>query len=229
MKYGQRKNLDYLLDDPDIKKLRKPTKEDFCFYLGIDENGFHDRAIKLSNIKIDLSQYHVAAVEQISHLYRLYEIGPSSKGVFRGDDMITCESITRDQELNNFRGLLIYNKDSYERAVREHNSYWTWMKNRNEDRWKNFNIVDFKNTMHCMRLLYSSESILLGNGPLVRFDSMKRDYLMKIRNAEISYEQIKFETEIYMDYLEELYKKSTIPDTVDHKAVENLYSELTGL
>jgi hypothetical protein len=91
-------------------------------------------------------------------------------------------------------------------------------------------MVDFdaKNMMHCVRLLISGEHILTHNCPLVRFEGVQRDYLMGIRAGKFKYEELMAEVERRMAGLEELYKSSTIPHSVNVNKIEKLYRELAG-
>jgi len=227
----------------------QPKKEDFCWIVryfegkdsGIKINGqtvydddiFPCRPVPLKDTGINLNEFHVASLEHTSNVYRLYHYGKEAKGVFRGNDMLVCESIPIDDEHSKFQGLLIYNQDHYEKALREHKSYWDWMKNRNENRWidqekGNLN-YDQKNMMHCMRLLMSGEHVLVQGFPIVRFEGSDRDYLMRIRSGELEYEEIMAEVEERMARLEKLYKTSeVIPNSVNIKKIDKLYRELTS-
>ena len=73
----------------------------------------------------------------------------------------------------------------------------------------------------------SGENILRYGFPLVRFEGEQRDYLMKIRAGEFKYEELMAEVEKRMAGLEELYKTSTIPHSVDTKKIESLYREIS--
>ena len=221
----------------------RPKKEDFCFVIMSsrlrippicrEDNIFPARPQPLVETKINLSEYHVAALEHTNNIYRLYWYKDKAKGVFRGDDMLVCESIPIDDEHSKYQGLLIYNQSHYEKALKDWHSYWDWMKNRNENRWvdqeKGKLNYDQKNMMHCMRLLMSGEHILTQGFPIVRFEGSERDYLMAIRSGELKYEDLKVEVEKRMARLESLYKTSkVIPNSVNIKKIEKLYRELTS-
>jgi len=230
----------------------RPKKENFCWIIRtVDPNvepcnncdgslwsswslqsEFPCRPIPLGQTGIDLSKWHVAAVEHISNTYRMYYYGENAKGVFRGDDMLVCESIPKEDENSKFQGsLLVYNKHEYEKALKDHKSYWDWMKNRNENRWvdqeKGKLHYDQKNLMHCMRLLMSGENILNAGFPIVRFEGSNRDYLMSIRNGEMKYEDIMAEVEKRMANLQKLYNNpDKIPHSVNMKKITGLYRDL---
>jgi hypothetical protein len=146
--------------------------------------------------------------------------------------MIVCESIPAEDEIPKFVGFLIYNQNEYEKEIKEWHSYWDWMRNRNELRWvdqeKGKLNYDQKNMCHCFRLLMSGENILTHGYPIVRFEGEQRDYLMKIRSGEFQYENLMVEVEKRMAKLEELYKTSTIPHSVNVPKIEKLYRELIG-
>jgi len=193
------------------------------------ENGYGE----VFNSDMDLSQFHISSVEHSHNVYRLYIYGEESKGVFRGDDMLVCESIPKDHEIKRFVGFLIYNVDEYNKAVKDWHSYWDWMNNRNSSRWidqeKGKLNYDQKNLMHCMRLLMSGESILKKGFPIVRFEGLEREYLMSIRNGELDYDDIMNEVDKRMSKLEDLYKTSDeIPHSVNVKKINELYMELRG-
>lgn len=230
----------------------RPKKEDFCWVIesemlkGYRDEVFPMRPVPLKEMDwvyhgsgimgeakpMDLSKFHTAAVEHTQEVYRLYEYGDDAKGVFRGDDMLVCESIPKEDEVDRFAGVLIYSQDSYEKACRDWKSYHDWRKNRNEARWvdqeKGKLNYDQKNLMHCFRLLMSGENILTQGFPIVRFEGAQREFLMAIRSGDFEYEFLMGEVEQRMARLEELYKTSSIPNKVDQKKIDKLYRELTS-
>lgn len=230
-----------------------PKKEDFCRIIpsfAMDTEFLREESLK-QNVPLcpcrplslpncvakdggffDLRLFHVSALEHVSDTYRLYMYGEEAKGVFRGDDMLVCESIPIDDELDKFAGLLIYNKHEYDKALKDWHSYWDWMKNRNEHRWidqeKGKLNYDQKNMTHCMRLLMSGENILSCGHPIVRFEGEQLEYLRNIRAGNFEYEEIMAEVDSRMETLEKLYETSKIPHSVNVKKIDELYRELTG-
>jgi len=228
-----------MINNPCSKE--KPKKEDFCWVIPryqqhalIVENQMYlcpFRPQPLQTVsQVDLTKCHVAQLEHVPNTFRLYQYGDQAKGVFRGDDMLVCESIPLVDELKCI-GLLIYNQNEFEKALNEHRKYWEWMSTRNESRWvdQEQGKIDFdqKNMCHCMRLLLSGENVLLHGEPIVRFEGAMRDYLMDIRTGKISYDTIMLEVEKKMKLLEELYITSTIQHSVDRKKIDKLYRELS--
>jgi hypothetical protein len=175
----------------------------------------------------------VSALEHVPNTFRMYYYGDKSKGVFRGNDMLVCESIPLDDEQSKFCGLLIYNKHEYEKALIEHRKYLDWIEHRNEARWvdqeKGLLQYDQKNMMHCVRLLISGENILKNGEPIVRFEGEQLQLLKDIRKGLYKYEDIMAMVDSKMKTLEELYKTSSIPHSVDIDKIDALYKEIIGV
>ena len=235
------------VNNPQSKE--RPKKEDFCWIipdrkvintdlcLTLKKEALEitsqtpARPIPISLFNISLDNFKCAKLEQCRDTYRLYMYDYKTDGVFRGDDMLVPESIPLDDEISKFYGLLVYNKDMFDKAMRDWQSYWTWMENRNESRWidqeKGKLNYDQKNMCHCVRLLMSGENLLTNGCPLVRFEGEQKDYLMKIRSGEMEYEDIILEVENRMKKLEELYNTSTIQHSVNINKIEELYRKLS--
>jgi len=197
-----------LVNHPELAIM--PKKEDFCWLLPAfvfdskcleelakDQGSplFPCRPLPLNECKeFDLKLFHCSALEHVPNTYRLYKYDEKAKGVFRGNDMLVCESIPLDDELAKFTGLLIYNKEAYEKAIKEHKRYNDWVENRNDARWvdqeKGLLDYDAKNLMHCMRLLLSGKNILINGEPIVRFEGAQLKYLKDIRAGKFEYEDI---------------------------------------
>ena len=180
--------------------------------------------------EFDLSKFHVSKVEHCDNMYRLYHYGDGARGVFRGDDSadIVCESIPIDHEYARFAGILIYHKDAYERELKLWHQYWGWRENRNEARWAQQETdevdvrFDRKNMMHCMRLLYSGESVLKNGYPIVRFEGELLQRLKDIRAGKIAYEEILAEAESRMDALSKARETCGLPTTPNFVIVNEL-------
>ena len=210
-----------------------PVAEDFCKFIPIDSsNTMPGRPISLKSANISLGQYHVAAVENSSELFRLYYYGPKAKGVFR-NGMLVCESIPFEDEKTLFKGLLLFNKDAFEHAKSLHKQYWTWRNNRNESRWldQEKNIIDYdaKNMMHTFRLLYSGLNVMRNGEPLVRFSGEKLSELMAIRQGQFKYEALIEKAENLISELDLLKETSTLPEFANWKEIENLLLEITNM
>ncbi len=225
-----------------------PCREDFCYLINVlstgeqvdahtrgelDETlaGMPCRPIPYQEavthfMAEPLNRCRVAAMEHIPNLYRLYSEG---EGVFRGGQLV-CDSIPIDQEWGHFNGLLLYNEQAYDAAMRDHKNYWEWVKNRNDARWvsQERGEIDYdaKNLMHCMRLMMSGESILLGNGPIVRFEGEQLQFLKDIRAGRFGYDDLMAKVEARMAAMEVLKEKSVLRHSVDMGMIEKLYEAI---
>ena len=241
---GKAKGQNKMVNHPEMAV--RPKKEDFCWVIPmdlIDTDSMYSyylpfsdapcRPIPIQEHKLNLAEYHVSALERVPDTYRLYFYGKDSKGVFRGDDMLVCESIPLDDEKKLFKGLLIYNKHEFEKAMAEHRKYNDWINNRNDARWidqeKGKLNYDQKNMMHCARLMMAGKSILTKGEPIVRFEGEQLQYLRDIRAGKFEYEYIMARVEADMKELEDLYNKSTLPWGADIKQVDKLYKELLDM
>jgi len=216
------------------KSEEKPKKENFCWIIfdSLTAANLPMRPVPLKDTSINLSQYHVAALEHVSNTYRLYWYGFKAGGVFR-DGNLVCESIPLSDENDRYRGLLIYNKHEYEKEKLEWENYWKWMKERNPNRWKNQEdgLVDYdtKNMMHCLRLLLSGEHILKTGEPIIRFEGQVLQLLKDVRDGLYSYDVVMTMVDNKMKSIEEEYNKSKLPWGPDMKKLDSIFKELVGV
>lgn len=224
-----------LVYNPEPKE--RPTKLDYCWVIPSppeDPTRMPGRPIPLKESGFDLSHYHAAKLEHVPGAYRLYHYGPSARGVFRGEPadglMLVTESIPIDDEPRRLRGFLIFNEDEYAQAVKRWENYWTWIRNRNDARWLSQEAgqvdYDLKNMMHCLRLMFSCESILRHGQPRVKFDGHDREFLMDVRRGKFPYEHLMEIVEEKMKTLDDLYTTSTIRHEVNRAAIDALFVSL---
>ena len=216
------------------KPVEPPSKEEFCWFIPreqVDPERQPYRPIQLAQSGIDLSQCHVSAVEHMNGLYRLYHYGPAAKGVFH-ENMIVCQSIPQDEEKTRCIGLLIYNEQAYEKAMKDHQNYWTWRRNRNEARWvsQERGEIDYdaKNLMHTFRLIISAERIFSEGKPLVRFEGDDLQFLQSVRAGAFDYKHLMHMAGERIAHLAELRDKSPLPDDPDMNAIASLLNEITA-
>lgn len=117
-----------------------------------------------------------------------------------------------------------YNKDGYTAHCKDYKSYQDWLENRNEQRWVDVQShgqkIDGKNMMHCRRLLEMAREIGEGLGINVRRSN--REYLISIRKGEIDLESLIAQAELDIVEIDEIFKNSNLPDSVDPELVHDL-------
>ena len=213
--------------------LEPPVAEDFCRFIPFDGSvAVPGRPVDLKSAGVDLSKFHVAAVENSVGLYRLYYYGDTAKGVFR-NGMPVCESIPLEDEKSHFTGLLFFNRDAFEHAKAQHKQYWIWRQSRNESRWldqeRGMLDYDAKNMMHTFRLLYSGLNILRHGEPLVRFSGEMLEELKAIRQGRFRYAELIAKAQKLSDELASLREHCVLPETADNKKVGDLLAEITEM
>lgn len=125
---------------------------------------------------------------------------------------------------------MIYNEQEYEKAILDWKNYWTWMKERNQNRWisqeKGEVDYDVKNMQHCVRLLLSGENILKTGFPIIKFEGENLKFLRDIRNGHYTYEYLMKYVDKKMIELEKAKNESKLPHGANDKAIDDLYREL---
>ena len=125
-------------------------------------------------------------------------------------------------------GILIFNKQAYESAKRQHKEYWEWRRNRNEARWvqqeRGQLDYDAKNMMHLTRLLFSGESIVKNGRPIVRFTGEKLETLLSIRRGEWEFDRIIAHAETIQARI--IDGKDRLPVECDKEKVSDLIAEV---
>lgn len=120
--------------------------------------------------------------------------------------------------------VITYNKDGYTQHCNDYKSYETWLSQRNEQRWVDVEShgqkIDGKNMMHCRRLLEMAREIGEGKGIIVRRPN--REDLISIRKGEIDLQSLIDRGENDIVEIDELYKNSNLPESVDQTLVHNL-------
>jgi predicted nucleotidyltransferase len=119
---------------------------------------------------------------------------------------------------------IFYNKDGYSQHCREYKEYEEWLEKRNTQRWVDVEShgqkIDGKNMMHCKRLTQMSKEIAKGLGINVRRPDAES--LIDIRKGKIDLETLIGDVESEIVEIDELFKKSTLPDKVDKIFVNEL-------
>ena len=118
-----------------------------------------------------------------------------------------------------------YNVNGFTDHCMNYKRYWEWVEKRNPSRYENNrgHNYDSKNLMHVVRLLTMAKEIATGQGMILdRRVKGDRDFLLGIKNHEMSYEEVmKFATDLEKDMLE-TFKNSTLPESPDRLELDNI-------
>ena len=210
----------------------RPSLEDFAWFISVNENSeMPARPVKFRKSGLVHVNLRSSSVEHCPGLYRLYK-GMSDKPLFK-DNSILCSSISKNDESSDFKGLMYVNTDAYKRALTDHKNYWSWIKNRNDNRWelqeKGTLDYDAKNMQHTIRLIMSAENIVNEGGPLVRLEGEKLNLLREIREGKYSYNELIEMAETISARLESKAQTCNLPEEVDLSKASALFLELTEL
>lgn len=119
--------------------------------------------------------------------------------------------------------VMYYNKDGYSQHCKDYNSYQEWLTNRNTARYTETQLkqkIDGKNLLHCRRLLDMALEIP-ETGTLV-VQRPNTEYLLSIRRGEVNLDEIISQAEKDIEALDEVYKESSLPDSVDPKLIQHI-------
>ncbi|TFF38913.1 DNA polymerase beta superfamily protein [Mucilaginibacter psychrotolerans] len=121
-----------------------------------------------------------------------------------------------------------FNKDGYSVYCREYREYKEWEEKRNDARYKSTvshgQNYDAKNMMHTFRLLHMADEIALHRE--VNVHRPDRNFLLKIRNGEYSFEQLMQMVEEKTEEIKVNYSKSSLPEKPDAAKAENILVEI---
>jgi len=119
-----------------------------------------------------------------------------------------------------------YNKDGYTQHCKAYKEYHDWVKKRNPHRYKAAvdNDFDTKNMMHCYRIAEMGCEIAKGMGIIVRRPN--REFLLKIRNGEMDYDEILSLSEGLLRESDEAFANSDLPNVPDVKEATRVEIEI---
>jgi hypothetical protein len=214
------------------KKISNPVEKerksilDFCFIFqgqgSIPVNKY------LAQNNLDAHRCGLVAVAHMENAYALFYDDSESKelglsGLLRDEKSMALPLSSVPKELKPI-GHLYYNKNGFSKYCKEYNEYWEWVDKRNEARYaatimhgKNY---DAKNMMHTFRLLETAEEIAVNKRIIVRREDNAE--LLKIRAGEYSYPELIEKARIKLERIQELFRKSGLPDEPDCHYAEKM-------
>lgn len=217
-------------------KMEKPKRESFLRFVHHDgmiaDQFFGCMAFRPKTLEeYNLNTLDLSSVEGFVETYRVYENG---SGVFDAQGKIKFTSISKEREFTDFIGVCQFNEAEYNKQIREWNSFWEWMSNRNENRWKDSDKgekfeYDRKNMMHCIRLMMEAEHIALHGRPVVHWTGDDRQFLLDVRNGKFEYDFLMEKATSMEAGLEEKFNKSNLPYGCDMNQVDELFKKIINL
>lgn len=207
----------------------KKSVLDFCFV------SFESGSLPLREyLKMNNLTQEECGLSAVPHMQGIYGLYYGASGGYKGIALketaneVSFSSIPKGESP---KALLYFNKDGYSRYCKDYKAYWEWVASRNESRYqgnlahgKNY---DAKNMMHVIRLLTMAEEI--GREGKVNVRRTDRDYLLKIKRGEFSYEALLELVENKRADLHDIYEKSDLQEFPDsEKAIALLVQMRTA-
>lgn len=117
-----------------------------------------------------------------------------------------------------------YNSSGFSQHCKNYREYQEWEKNVNKDR---FTIdkehgYNAKNLSTCIRILTMGIEIASGKGILLDRSGIDRDFLLQVKNHELTYSEVMEYTEGLEKRLSEVFPKSKLPDMVDTEKLNRI-------
>lgn len=149
------------------------------------------------------------------------------RGILDKDDRLTSQirlsSIPiseRDEPICYFQ----FNSGAYSQHCVDYKRYWEWVNNRNEQRFQLNKGYDFdaKNMSTCVRILTMAKEMAQGKGMLLDRTNIDRDWLLKIKNHGVTYDEIMRYVENLEENMQEEFEKSSLPDEPDIDLLEKI-------
>lgn len=179
----------------------------------------------LNRIKFIIEKYNIKDYSELEQWYNLQKpIGYSGMvGIDGMSNQLRLSSVSKNESaICN----LYYNQDGYIHHCREYNEYQQWVKNRNEDRYRenveNSLNFDRKNVAHSVRLVHQAIELAKTGQFNVNRRNIDRDFILKIRLGHSTYDEVISYIEQKKLEMDEAIKHSTLPDHVDPEFVNEL-------
>jgi len=127
--------------------------------------------------------------------------------------------------IDEWKGLIYWNRESYSTHCKEYREYENWLKNRNENRVATNKAhgqqFDSKNLLHLVRLIMTAQEIPLEK--TINVDrTPNREYLLSVKRGEVDLNSIVEEWGKKAEELEQLYLDSDLPEKVDIEVTKQL-------
>lgn len=215
-------------------RISKKSILDFCYIVLNKENSvyYNNQIINkgvipllnwISINKLDLNRLNCVKLNGTNGGYQLYY---GNNGIITSDlNRLKTSEVSRSEYPI---ATMIFNEMAFNLYKKEYESYNIWLKERNESRYVDFKqhgqMYDGKNLLHCRRLLDTAIELFQTGKLNVRRSNT--DYLISIRMGKVKLEDIIKKAEDDILYLDELYNKSTLPNSVDENLCINILYEI---
>ena len=221
--YGAYDNIGTYSTTDIITKMKKSTDDGEKLKLEEDLKKCH----MCNMVEFIMDFYHLDDMFALRDWY--YEQSPIGyKGIVNEkgtSNELRLSSVAKDEKPVCY---MTYNKNAFSSHCKDYKEYKDWEKNRNPVRYlqnkgKQF---DRKNVAHAIRLMHMGIEIARGEGVKVDRTNIDRDFIMNIRNGDLSYEDIISYLEDKKIEMEDAMTSSTLPEKIDIEKINDLLIEI---
>lgn len=209
------------------EKVMRKTPFDFCYIFQNDKTKSLNSFLTENNF--DPKKCGLVNLNHFKDCYALYydfDGNLNFNGIIsESGNTVKLSSIPKNLDSI---AILSFNSEGYSSHCKDFLEYQTWLANRNTERYsdiKNHNQkIDGKNLMHCRRLIEMAQEIAIHSTISVRRKNAME--LLKIRKGEIDLNMFLEQIELEIEELKALFIKSSLPESVDPKFVNDLLLEV---
>jgi len=205
---------------------------DFCYILKDGGSISFKSWVEKAVLGATFRNFDLVNVDHAHNLYAMYKRSAIEIRDYPFGGIVSNEDKANDVQLASVpKGrsvftYLTFNKDAYSTHCKRYKEYQTWLKERNEDRFKmnkaHGKNYDSKNLMHCIRLLNMGFEILAKREVNVRRSDEEIKNLMSIRRGEQDYDVLLEDAEALIVKMDKAFEKSTLPDKINNDLINNL-------
>ena len=214
-------------------EMSRKTVLDFCYILKDgDSIPFKEWLEKRNSHLSKPDTQENFGLAKVDHAHDVYVMYFAQDGPENGWGIVSDEETANDVQLTSIPKhiemvrYLTFNKDAYSTHCKRYAEYQTWLKERNEDRFKmnkeHGKNYDSKNMMHTFRLLKMAIEIAETGQINVRRSDEEREKLMKIRHGEYEFDMLIEEAESMIEKLDKAFENSSLPDKIYDEYVSHL-------
>jgi predicted nucleotidyltransferase len=176
----------------------------------------------------DRIEWEIESEEMKSLLDEIDFKGVLTHHPFAQEALPEVQRLTRSS--NDFISLL-HKTQLYRKEMKQWEAYQSWLKNRNKKRAElelkcHF---DSKHASHAVRLLTMGIEALNENVLYPNRKGRDADYLLEIKQGNVSYEEVMSYCETLFNQIEDAYKASSLRHSPDREAINELCVELASL
>lgn len=215
-------------------ELKKPTRAEFGLP-DVSPRGFDEvnKYVKQKLEEWNLSKFSLDEMTRNDLKETIWELITEVSGAsISWDNWPEAYWLSAQQKLVHDLGLseqvakLIQAEYAYKRAVEKYQSWLNWKKNRNKERsiLEEKSGYDTKHASHLIRLLRMGIEILRDGKVIVKRPD--REELLHIKNGGWSYDKLMECAKESQSKLDELYKSTILPKSVDYARVNSLYHKI---